>query len=226
MVVSRMEVQPTKPFGDLLKLWCVLHGGGRAPASVKFEFDGDTIMAHQTPESLGMEDGDVVDVYLDILTAGGKRARPASLEDEVAALQKQKSEVDAALLAKTAALAAERAREKAAAEAAAGAAAELSATRAALETAQREGRRAAGLDLAGLDSAQLDALEGRAKESLRRVQKAASASDSVCVICYDRPKAVAFSPCMHRACCEQCANVPAECPLCRATIAERKRVYG
>ena len=37
-------------------------GGGRAAASVQLEFDGDIVLPNQTPASLEMEDGDLVDV--------------------------------------------------------------------------------------------------------------------------------------------------------------------
>jgi hypothetical protein len=31
--------------------------------AVRFKFDGESILGTQTPESLGMEDGDVIEVY-------------------------------------------------------------------------------------------------------------------------------------------------------------------
>lgn len=86
--------------------------------------------------------------------------------------------------------------------------------------------RARGQQLAGLSSTELADLETSAKEALRRVQKAAAASESTCAICWDEPREVVFLPCMHRVCCSDCAKQPSVCPLCKAHIDERRRVYG
>jgi hypothetical protein len=40
------------------------------------------------------------------------------------------------------------------------------------------------------------------------------------------PRAVLFLPCKHRCCCEGCAAEPRACPLCKATINERMRIFG
>ena len=91
-------------------------------------------------------------------------------------------------------------------------------------SALRELRRLRGHDLAGC--ADLDALAVELREALQRVQRAAVASDAHCVICWDAPKAVVFLPCKHRCCCEQCARQSLRCPLCKAAVTERMRVFG
>ena len=46
-----------------------------------------------------------------------------------------------------------------------------------------------------------------------------------CVYCLDKPKCVRFDPCGHLACCFECAALLSSCPMCRAPIRERQRVY-
>ena len=48
-----------------------------------------------------------------------------------------------------------------------------------------------------------------------------------CVVCLDRKARVAFAPCAHVCCCEECGQNPAltRCPMCRAGIAHRIALY-
>ena len=46
--------------------------------------------------------------------------------------------------------------------------------------------------------------------------------EDLCVVCMENQPAVAFKPCMHTVCCQQCAAMIAskanECPMCRVQI--------
>ncbi|KAJ1453682.1 hypothetical protein M885DRAFT_618877 [Pelagophyceae sp. CCMP2097] len=55
---------------------------------------------------------------------------------------------------------------------------------------------------------------------------AAHADDALCVVCLDEPKIVACVPCMHVCCCEACAAEVTTCPMCRAQVASRVRVFS
>ena len=46
-----------------------------------------------------------------------------------------------------------------------------------------------------------------------------------CVICLERDKNVVFLTCNHMVCCEQCANIVKDCPLCRKNITSRIKVF-
>ena len=46
-----------------------------------------------------------------------------------------------------------------------------------------------------------------------------------CKVCLDQPVTIAFQPCGHVPCCEQCAELLEICPLCRAEIMEKNRIY-
>ena len=46
-----------------------------------------------------------------------------------------------------------------------------------------------------------------------------------CVICVAEPRAVAFQ-CGHRCCCESCAEGIEKCPMCKAWIVERLRIFS
>ena len=66
-------------------------------------------------------------------------------------------------------------------------------------------------------------------------QGAADAADRLrCVVCLSAEKNVVFMPCMHVACCGQCANGKGptgeekpirRCPMCRGKVKGRKIVY-
>jgi hypothetical protein len=46
-----------------------------------------------------------------------------------------------------------------------------------------------------------------------------------CVVCRDQPANVAMIPCGHTHCCMTCASRVAKCPICRANVTDRLRVY-
>eukprot|EP00397_Hematodinium_sp_SG-2012_P046616 GEMP01052737.1.p1 GENE.GEMP01052737.1~~GEMP01052737.1.p1 ORF type:complete len:447 (+),score=117.31 GEMP01052737.1:203-1543(+) len=47
----------------------------------------------------------------------------------------------------------------------------------------------------------------------------------MCLICYEGKLESLFIPCGHFVCCERCAHVLSECPICRESIDFRQRVY-
>ena len=49
------------------------------------------------------------------------------------------------------------------------------------------------------------------------------AEQSLCVVCLERNKGVVFMPCAHL--CIECAESLDSCPLCRANIENKLRVY-
>lgn len=49
--------------------------------------------------------------------------------------------------------------------------------------------------------------------------------DKVCQVCMDAEVSVAFCPCGHIVCCNDCANLCRECPLCRTQITYAQRVF-
>lgn len=67
-------------------------------------------------------------------------------------------------------------------------------------------------------------------------QGAAAAADAAdrlrCVVCLTAEKDVVFTPCMHVACCSDCAKGPTgekkpirKCPMCRKRIKRFQRIY-
>lgn len=106
-------------------------------------------------------------------------------------------------VAATAVLRQERAARHKAAEAQATAEGRLKAAEAQLATAQREATTAAA-------AAQPAVPIGGAGE---------------CVICLDAPKATMLEPCRHVCLCEACAPRVKECPVCRAKVRRRTRLY-
>lgn len=48
-----------------------------------------------------------------------------------------------------------------------------------------------------------------------------------CAVCHDAAPNIAFSPCNHMCCCENCSNALGDvrCPICRAPIHDRTRIY-
>lgn len=100
------------------------------------------------------------------------------------------------------------------------------------------------LRLAGddLDSRTRQRLEGRveSEEGLRAAASAAGSSTPAptsgrgggepggnCVVCLEKTARVAFAPCAHVCCCEDCGQNPAlsACPICRGPIAHRIGLY-
>jgi hypothetical protein len=51
------------------------------------------------------------------------------------------------------------------------------------------------------------------------------AREAECTICFSEPPNVAFDPCGHLCVCKSCAAALSSCPLCRASIAKRLRIY-
>ena len=54
---------------------------------------------------------------------------------------------------------------------------------------------------------------------------AAANEEKLCVVCLDAAKAVVFVPCGHVQCCTACGERVGACPLCRAAITTRQRVF-
>jgi len=46
-----------------------------------------------------------------------------------------------------------------------------------------------------------------------------------CVVCFDKRRAMAFIPCGHVVCCEDCGNRVADCTMCRKKIQNRFKIY-
>jgi len=76
--------------------------------------------------------------------------------------------------------------------------------------------------------------DGQASASASASAPSASASappisevftESSCVICLDSSCHVIFLPCGHLCCCVGCGNTIDQCPLCRATIAQKLTVH-
>jgi hypothetical protein len=49
--------------------------------------------------------------------------------------------------------------------------------------------------------------------------------DNSCVVCLDKPPTHAFIPCGHMVCCEECVSRLTQCPMCRAQVSNRLKVY-
>ena len=47
-----------------------------------------------------------------------------------------------------------------------------------------------------------------------------------CVVCFDARRDCAFTPCGHLCVCMACADGMEACPLCRATVQNRSKIYG
>ncbi|EGB05786.1 hypothetical protein AURANDRAFT_30336, partial [Aureococcus anophagefferens] len=46
-----------------------------------------------------------------------------------------------------------------------------------------------------------------------------------CVCCLDRPRNMVLLDCMHVVACEACAPRLRECPMCRAPVAQTRRIF-
>ena len=51
-------------------------------------------------------------------------------------------------------------------------------------------------------------------------------SQNRCSVCMDQEIDCVLMPCRHRAMCQGCSNMCQRCPLCRASITERLKVFG
>ena len=69
-------------------------------------------------------------------------------------------------------------------------------------------------------------VELRESERARLELLAEELQDTKCVICWTNLRAVVFLPCKHRCCCEECGATPSVCPMCRAPVQDRMKVYG
>jgi hypothetical protein len=88
----------------------------------------------------------------------------------------------------------------------------------------RAGLRAVQRELAAA-SAKMHAL--RTDQPLPAPTTGAPSADhkTLCVVCFDAQLTLAFNPCGHMCTCEKCGNAVKECPMCRAAIAGRLKVY-
>ena len=73
-------------------------------------------------------------------------------------------------------------------------------------------------------------LEGLGRVRARRVACAAEeererSRRADCAVCLTAPRAVAFGPCGHIACCKGCAPTLDVCPLCKKDVASRLPVF-
>ena len=57
------------------------------------------------------------------------------------------------------------------------------------------------------------------------VEVARATEQPTCAVCWERPPVMALHPCGHRCMCEQCAQQVAVCPICRAAVSGRLRVF-
>lgn len=63
-------------------------------------------------------------------------------------------------------------------------------------------------------------------ENLRLGDKEKVLQDSfLCKICMDREMGIGFQPCGHLIACVECAQTMKICPLCRATVTDKIRIY-
>ena len=51
------------------------------------------------------------------------------------------------------------------------------------------------------------------------------ADRELCVVCMEGGKEVRFDPCGHVACCRACGEGQRACPVCRAAVRSRQRVF-
>ena len=93
-------------------------------------------------------------------------------------------------------------------------------------TAEKD--RLRGNFLTGLSQQQLNELAGQMSDALARVhsqQESLRAQLTDCVVCCAEPRAILFQ-CNHHCCCATCADSLDKCPMCQATITERRRVFS
>ena len=108
----------------------------------------------------------------------------------------------------------------------------LRAERDALEESARLVPAPSARDLAALSDEALAAFSAEAaalshklvSEDARRAA-IATTSTNECVVCHERPLEVAFG-CGHFCACDACARGLSKCPICRAPVTERRRIYA
>ena len=98
----------------------------------------------------------------------------------------------------------------------------------AIDESGRQMKRLRGTDLDGLSMQQLGALASQVSTAMGRIsaqQETLRAQVTDCVVCLTDPRAVAFQ-CGHHCCCADCAETLDKCPMCKAVITQRLRVYS
>ncbi|KAL1521419.1 hypothetical protein AB1Y20_021083 [Prymnesium parvum] len=108
--------------------------------------------------------------------------------------------------------------------------AELERTRVLLARARGEEHALRALGLEEVLALELQLGEALRSVQSRRVELVAAEEAALqrrreCVCCFDRPRAVAFSPCGHKVCCGVCAANVEACPTCRVPIELRLTIY-
>ena len=71
-------------------------------------------------------------------------------------------------------------------------------------------------------------LDGKAAHVQNELIDEFSDETTLCVICNDQSRCIAFSPCGHDCVCAECGPllpVGAACPLCRSTIQSTLKIY-
>ncbi|KAL4240662.1 hypothetical protein ACF0H5_001453 [Mactra antiquata] len=83
----------------------------------------------------------------------------------------------------------------------------------------------ASSDLDTLMLPQLRQIQQQLRNDLEKIEQVIYKQSAVkCVICQDKNRSIATSPCNHCVMCEKCAPAKSECPLCRSQIAQRATV--
>jgi hypothetical protein len=65
------KIKRTTPLKKLMDAFCERQG--KSPQSVRFLFDGTRVNSDDDPESLGMEDGDTLEVHQEQIGGGAAR---------------------------------------------------------------------------------------------------------------------------------------------------------
>ncbi|XP_045211700.1 RING finger protein unkempt homolog isoform X1 [Mercenaria mercenaria] len=80
-------------------------------------------------------------------------------------------------------------------------------------------------DLDGMVLPQLRHLQQQLRSDLEKIEQVIYKQSAIkCVICQDKNRSIATSPCNHCVMCEKCAPSKNECPLCRSQITQRASV--
>ncbi len=78
-----------------------------------------------------------------------------------------------------------------------------------------------------LEQQRLKAAQEKAEAAAKQLaaEKQRSEEERKCVVCLERPKDLSFAPCGHTCCCVACGTELSVCPLCRAAITTRQRLF-
>jgi hypothetical protein len=71
----------------------------------------------------------------------------------------------------------------------------------------------------------LDKSRNTVVERIKQKVKEEVEDKSKCLICFDRTRGIIFVPCGHKVCCTQCSNQVKNCPICRANIEIKQKVF-